>query len=343
MEPKIKEVTDKKSWEDFLLNQENSPFLQSWNSGDQFEAIGDNVFRLGVFDGGNLVGVALVMKVEAKRGTFLYLPYGPVLDWKREEYFKALIDYLKILAKEENAIFVRVSPFLKNTEKNQELFTANGFRPAPIHMLAEVLWLLDLSPSEEELMMKMDKQTRYLIRRAEKEGVKIIKSRKLEDVEKFLELHQETVKRHSFTPYPDKYFKEQFRNFVCDDQALMLLAEYQGETLATAMIMYYGDQGSYHHGASTHKFPKIPASYLLQWEAIKEAKQRGKKIYSFWGIASDEELEKNPKHPFKGITLFKKRFGGYRYDLLHCQDLRLSKKYFVNWGIETLRRVKRGF
>ncbi|GAI33015.1 unnamed protein product, partial [marine sediment metagenome] len=31
-----------------------------------------------------------------------------------------------------------------------------------------------------------------------------------------------------------------------------------------------------------------PASYLLQWEAIKEAKNRGCKLYNFWGIAEIE-------------------------------------------------------
>ena len=108
--------------------------------------------------------------------------------------------------------------------------------------------------------------------------------------------------------------------------------------LASAIIMYYGHQGAYHHGASIPT--KIPASYLLQWEAIKEAKQRGKKFYNFWGIAPDDAPA---SHPFKGITLFKTGFGGQKYELLPCQDLPLSFKYNLTRVIELVRKKKRGF
>jgi len=99
-----------------------------------------------------------------------------------------------------------------------------------------------------------------------------------------------------------------------------------------------GEYAFYHHGASQNTYPKIPTAYAVQWAAIREAKKRGIKLYNFWGIAPDEN---DKKHPWAGLTLFKKGFGGYRTNYLHAQDLPLSWKYWISWSIELIRRKMR--
>ena len=77
---------------------------------------------------------------------------------------------------------------------------------------------------------------------------------------------------------------------------------------------------------------------LMQWEAIKEAKQRGCEEYNFWGIAPND----NKNHPWAGLSLFKKGFGGYRRDYVKTQDLPLSKVYtLITRPFEKLRKIKR--
>ena len=106
--------------------------------------------------------------------------------------------------------------------------------------------------------------------------------------------------------------------------------------------MIYGGETSYHHGASTLKYPKIPASYLLQWTAIRDALRRGDRVYNFWGIAPAQSTG-STKHPFAGVTTFKTGFGGELLELVHCMDLPLSKRYYLTWGIEAIRKWRRGF
>ena len=77
----------------------------------------------------------------------------------------------------------------------------------------------------------------------------------------------------------------------------------------------YLRRDSYHHGASSYAHNKIPASYLPQWTAIRDALKRGDRVYNFWGIAPGTLTEEGfkisePKHPFGGVTLFKTGFGG---------------------------------
>ena len=182
-----------------------------------------------------------------------------------------------------------------------------GFREAPIHVHPELTWQLDITLPEEELLMKMRKTTRYLIRQGIKqEKLEILKSRNLKDVEVFNELYQKTVNRHHFSPFSLEYLKKEFLVFEPDNQILVFLAKYQGEILASAIILFWQGIGFYHHGASSLKYPKVPASYLLQWEAIREAKRRDCRLYNFWGIA--ESGLKNKNHPWWGLTLFKKGF-----------------------------------
>ena len=63
------------------------------------------------------------------------------------------------------------------------------------------------------------------------------------------------------------------------------------------------------------------------------------RYYSFWGIAPEDELN----HPWKGLTLFKKGFGGRAEEYVKTQDFIISKKYWFNYIIERLRKTKRGF
>jgi lipid II:glycine glycyltransferase (peptidoglycan interpeptide bridge formation enzyme) len=337
----VREITDRSSWEDFVRKHPDGTFLQSWKFGEMNEVLGDKPIYLGMYRGDNVLkGVALVIRVKAKRGDFLYLPYGPLVS--DEDLLSDFFGYLKDLARKEKVNFIRVSPFVSDIPDNQKRFRSLGFRPAPLHMLAENLWILDLEgKDEDQIFGSMEKKHRNLIRRAKKDGVKVRTSILMPDVDSFLELHDETVKRHNFTPYPRDYFKSQVKLFGKDNEALVFTAEYNDKVLASSIVMYYGNSASYHHGASTSdpEYRKIPASYLMQWEAIQEALKRGCKFYNFWGIAPDN----NPRHPFHGITHFKKGFGGRRYDLLHCHDMPVNPRYFLNWGVETFRKWKRGF
>ena len=83
----------------------------------------------------------------------------------------------------------------------------------------------------------------------------------------------------------------------------------------------------------------MPVSYLLQWEAIREAKNRGCKLYDFWGFV---DPQKYSKHPWAGPTLFKMGFGGEKFEYIETQDLPLSNKYWLTYFFEKLRKLKRG-
>lgn len=333
----VKKMDSKKEWENFVLSQSPNIFLQSWNWGEFHHALGHKTFRIGLFHNKKIMGVALLIKEEAMRGTYLACPGGPLLvDWKREN-LKQIIDEMIKIGRQEKAVFLRIRPSILDNQENRKLFQSVGFHSAPMHMHAETTWQLNLAPSRDELLANMRKTTRYSIRRAARDRVKIIQSKKIKDIEILYQLQMEAVKRHQFVPFSKEFMEKQFQTFVQDDQTRLFLAEYKRQILSAAMIIFYGDMAVYHYAGTSSKFPKIFSSYLLQWEAIKEAKKRGCKIYNFWGIAPTED----PRHRFAGVTIFKKGFGGERIDYLHAQDYSLSPLYRATYLFETVRRKTR--
>jgi lipid II:glycine glycyltransferase (peptidoglycan interpeptide bridge formation enzyme) len=359
--------TDPRAWDDFLETQRFSPFLQSWTMGEVYRDIGQEPVRLEMREDGKIIGVCQAIVVPARRGRHLMIQYGPiVLADNGQRITDNLLNALKETACDHQCSFIRVSPFLP-----ESMAAGAGWPPpeslaSPLHLLSEYTWYIPLrsidrwadekfdaqsdARTEESIKADMRKTTRNLVGRAEREGVTVEASKNPEaDLDIYFKLQEETYKRHHFVPYRESYIRAQVKHFAPKDNAIVYIARYQGEPVAASVHMTYGGVTSYHHGASTHKYAKIPASYLLQWTAISDALKRGDSIYNFWGIAprrmndQGEEVIIDKHHPFAGVTTFKTGFGGKPLPLVHCTDIPLSGSYRITRAFEFIRKWKRGF
>lgn len=367
----VSHATDRTAWEEFLQAQRFAPFLQSWTMGDVFAAIGQEPLRLEMRENGRLLAVCQAIVVPARRGRHLMVQYGPVLSAECRMRdgagaLRSIVHALSDEASKHGCSFIRMSPFWVECDPLLAPLEALGALSSPMHLLSEYTWYIPLRTtdrwadadaaahseprSEDAIRADMRKTTRNLIGRAEREGVTVEASRQpLEDLEIYFALEEETYKRHGFVPYRHSFVRAQVQHFAPLDQAIVYVARYRGEPVAASVHMTYGGATSYHHGASTHRFAKIPSSYLLQWTAIIDAGVRGDDIYNFWGIAprvindAGEQVIVHPKHPFAGVTTFKTGFGGKPLPLAHCMDIPLSATYRLTRAFEFARKWKRGF
>lgn len=331
-------IIDQKSvWEKFLTDSDQTSFLQSWNWGEFHSALGRQIFRLGFYQNNQLVGLALLIKIKAKRATYIECPGGPVLNWDDPSLVKAAIQLIKLMAEQNSVSFVRIRPNILKTNERFKQLKNLGFIKAPMHLHAETTWVLNLNQSEEELLKAMRKNTRYSIKQAFKLEVEVIKSLDEADIDTLYNLQLEVVQRRNFIPFSKLHLQQQFQAFAVDNQIQLFKAVYQGQVLAIAFIIFYGREAVYHYSGSSNQLRQIPASYALQWAAILEAKKRGMARYNFWGIAPTA----NPRHRFSGVTLFKKGFGGQRIDYLPAHDLIMRPSYWFNFIIESWRRLSR--
>lgn len=337
----VRIINSKEETEAFIFEVAPHTFLGSWNWGEFEIKMNHKVWRLGVYEGNTLIALATMTKTVARRGTFLIWHHGPIIKPSSAASSKEIISVLKNfsldIAKKEGCHFLRVSPVLSDSPENRAIFKELGFRDAPIHLHSELGWLLDITPAEDILLSKMRKNTRYAIRKAEKDGIKVVKSEDIKDFDAFWTIYIETALRQKFTPYSKDYVRNEFEVFLKGGQAVLFFGEYQGTYISTAFVIYTQNSGFYHHGASTHNFPGISASELVQWEAIREGKNRGCTTYNFWGVVPETATQ----HPWYGLSKFKRGFGGYEDAHVHAQDLVIHPKYWLNYLVEKVRKIKR--
>ena len=338
------EISDQKLWDNFVTENATDTFLQSWQWGEFNKKLGEFVWRLGIYSGRSLVAVALVVKVGARRGRFLFVPHGPIIKKELSSTSRKMVvvtvltNWLKNKSKETNSSFFRIASVFERNEANILIFRKLGYRNAPIHMHAEQSWILDITPDNTTLISQMRKTTRQIIRKEKQYQAEIKKSQNVKDIGLFSDLYNKSVKNRGFSGYKKKYLESEFVSFA-PGRARLYFAYHNGNLLAAAFVILFGKSGFYHHGATNIENLLIPASHLLQWSIIQDLKKDGFQYYNFWGIAPEDKTT----HPWRGLTLFKKGFGGGAKNYVKTQDYVVDWVYFINWSVETIRRFTRRY
>lgn len=268
----------------------------------------------------NFYGIIYFQIIKRRFQKYLYSPYSPVIDFesiKRDlnmsenESLKAVISKLKDftagLIKDYKVNLFRMDPNWNRSKA--KILRKSDFKKSMAPTQSMDSWIMDIAKPEKELLMNIKKDTRYYIRRAEKEGIEIIKASTEKDVDEFGGLMQETMERKGFVNYSTKYFVEQWKALNPKGLTEVFLAKHKDKVLAGALFNYHNKMQSYAHGASTSdkKLSKLGAPYLLQWKVMLAGKTKGIEKHNFWGVHPDPK-EKN--HAMSGLSMFKRKFPG---------------------------------
>jgi len=291
---------------------------------------------------------ALILKRQILRNGFaarlsiLYSPKGPLLDWTNEPLRNRVLDNLQSFAKGQGAIFLKMDPdvvlgmgipdsqedVIDNTgQAVMSELRRRGWGYASDQIQFKNTVLIDLNPSEEELLARMKQKTRYNIRLAEKKGVALRVGTRA-DLGMLYKMYAETSVRDGFVIRDEDYYKTVWEIFMRENQSQFsnspvsslqspitnyqlpstepLIAEVNGELVAAIFVFYFAGRAYYVYGMSraVHR-EKMPA-YLLQWEAMKRAKAKGCTVYDLWG-APDVFDESDS---LWGVYRFKDGLGG---------------------------------
>ncbi len=307
-------------------------FLQSPEYGRMNELLGCKVITED-FDG---KGWALMIVRDAKRGRYLEIPCGPLLDWGDKTATKAIFQRIKEIATREKCVFVRVRPQLLATEENLTKLAGLGLKKSPMHLAAEHTVMVDLTRTEEEMLSSMRRQTRYEVRRADKLGLVVKKTNSEAMFREFHQVQAETARRQNFVPPDLKTLMAERTAF--GENIMIYKATSAGEAVAYGLIIGGGKEADYYEAASTELNHKLPGAYALLWQAMKDLKAAGYERFNLWGIAPAGQ----PNHRYAGVTTFKTGFGGEVVEFVPAHDLVISKvRYAADFAFETLRKKKR--
>jgi len=304
------------------FNQVVNHPLQSWEWGEFRKKTGVDVIRLGVFDH-ELVSGWQIMFHSLPRIPFTvgYFPKGPIPD-------KSMLESLRKIGQQKRAIFIKLEPNVGNVYQQglsakgqiENFLLAEGCRPGK-PLFTRFTFQLDLTKSEEEILVKMKPKTRYNIRLAQRRGVEVVKDNSKEAFEIYLKLLEETTKRQRFYAHNPSYHRLLWETLAPSGIYHLFLAKYQGEVLAAYIFFTFRDGIYYPYGASSRTNKEVMAPYALFWEVIKFGKKMGCKFFDMWGALGPNP---DPKDPWFGFHRFKEGFGPDLIEFIGSYDLVLN-------------------
>ncbi len=300
-------VTNPDEWNRSLLQLPDAHVLQSWEWGEFKAKYGWTSTRV-LFDDDAETGLpraaAQILRRPLPHTPFgvIYVPKGPVVDFRNAQLVAATLASLEQIARQQNAFFIKIDPDVESTALTA--LTARGWRASREQIQFRNTVLLDLTPTEDQLLAAMRPKTRYNIRLAIKRGV-CVEPGEPDDLFLFYEMYAETGARDGFLIRKFPYYRDAWGAFMQEGRARMLLARVGGQTVAGLILFVFGKRAWYFYGASRNAHRELMPNHLLQWEAIRWAKANGCTVYDFWG--APDTLDENA--PMYGVYRFKEGFG----------------------------------
>jgi len=265
-----------------------------------------------------------------------YIPKGPL--GSDLEPLWSLID---AVCREKRAVFVKVEPDAWEGEfAGTDQLQQAGFRPSPHALQPRRTIVLDLHGDEEEILSRMKQKTRYNIRLAARKEVAVEAS---DDLETFARLIEVTGERDAFGVHTPDYYRRAYELFHPSGTCQLFLASYQGQPLAGLMVFAVGDRAWYLYGASNNQQRNRMPTYLIQWEAIRWAKEKGCASYDLWGVPDypEDGLEENFSNRSDGlwgVYRFKRGFGGELLRACSAWDKVYHRAAYLGYQMLVARR-----
>ena len=325
-------MSDKK-WQEMVKKFPEANFLQSPEYGRMNEILGEKVFTEEFGKNGR----ALMIVRDARRGRYLEIPCGPLINWGDKGVAREALARITEVAKAEKCVFVRIRPQLVASRENLQILADLGLKKSPMHLAAEHTVMIDLSLSEDELLAAMRRQTRYEVRRAAKQGIVVTRDNSEEIFREFHQVQLATARRQGFVPPSLKVLLAE-REAFGDQIQIYVARTAEGGPIAYGLIIWNGREGDYYEAASTDLNRKMPGAYALLWQAMRDLKAEGLERFNLWGIAPAGQ----PGHRYAGVTTFKTGFGGSVVEYVPAHDLVISKAgYLKDLVVEKARKKRR--
>ncbi len=287
-----------------------------------------------------------------------YIPMGPDCSegLDRNTYLKLCADLADNLKDylPQNTICIRIDPPLDFANVNDKtLFIADlktfthkehlNIYKSKNDIQPPDSTILDLSKSTDILLSEMKAKWRYNIRLAQKKNV-IVKEYNADSpdfeqaLNNFYSLFETTSKRDGIAIHTKEYLKSLFvlnteKNFKSKYKVSLYIASNEDDYLSGIITLFTKTEAVYLYGASSNIKRNLMSTYMLQWQAINDAKAFGSKIYDFYGMPPTDD----PHHPMHGLYRFKTGFGGSIIHRLGSIDIPLNFLYHFYTSAEDLR------
>ncbi len=255
-----------------------------------------------------------------------HIPHGPIfLKNQTTKDLKEISSFLKVFAKQNNLVFIRLE-----LEKNNIFFKTPLFAYHTSFSQPRAEMILDISPNIENIYNNFKKDIRRNIKKAQKNNLKtdfIFGKNILKEKENFIAINKENMKSHNKTTHTDKYLSH-YITLLSKTKNNFLAKTYNIENpkniLSYNLFVVSGNTAFCPYGASTKEGKKNGAYPFTKYQSIIKMKELNLTKFNWGGISTG----KQDSH-LQGITDFKLRFGGNKKKYNDFYDLVLNWPVYV--------------
>lgn len=311
MNTKVELLTDdnKTKWEDFVSLPNNAGIWHTLKWKEIIEKeYGFKSYYLMAINDLKVCGILPLFQVKSMitGNRIVSLPFsyncGPIAD--SDSSFTLLTNEAKILAEKLKCEYLELK---MRTNLPDESIKKNQLIESKFYYTS----VLSLSEDPEVIWNNMDpRRTRWAIRKAEREGVKIRTETNLDDIKVLHELKVLTRQKHGSPAPSHQFFKQIMKEFEPKNMVKLWMAEYDNKIVSALMFYTFKDTVMPAYIASDDDYKSHMPNNLLHWRVIEWACKNGYKYYDFGRTEPENE----------SLLKFKNKWG--------CQSYKIPYYYY---------------
>lgn len=246
------------------------------------------------------------------------IQYGVLFRSEEElNLFPKIVEHFLDWAKIIRASYSIISPWLLMTFNGHftdkyihinKVIASYGFKPVKD---GQHTYLINLNISEEDLLSRMNRSTRKLVKRGLRSEIitEVLEHADKEILDSFWHLYSRLSETKKFGSLAQDIFYSRVKGLISAGHALLILSRFRGKVISATMISLLGTPAGM-YGAIDTDFKAIDDCIspgpLSTWVIIAELKKRGFSNYDM-GFCPGKIPDR--KHPAYSVWNFKYNFG----------------------------------
>lgn len=346
---KISTKINEKEWNNNLAQSSASTVYQTYNWQKLYhEAFNSKpIFIYVINNDGNIVGQLACLIHEKmlwedanilskkigralKLSTSLWWYHGPIIHDRdnRNQILSIILSSVDKIAKENKVVNIRGISSPLDEQFPIEVFQRFGYNSE-----SRLTFIIDLNQNIDDLYNSLKKDTRYYIRKSEKEGFEFETSKDMEGLIKLQDLKIAAKKREGKKPILDrKFYKKHWQIMHNNGFEEILIAKDKDEIFGTILTLFFNGNMIQHALANSPK--KDLVGTFLTWNTIKWAQKMKFRTFDFAGVDPNPKTEKE-----KGIYFYAAKFGGKKINQFSYTKIIDQKKYYLSSGLKNPKLI----
>ena len=265
-----------------------------------------------------------------KLGKSLWWYHGPIIHDENnyDDILSIILSSVDKIAKENNVANIRgiSSPLTKQFSK--ENFKKFGYTPEP-----KLTFIIDLNQNLDDLYNSLKKDTRYYIRKSEKEEFEFEIAKDTEGLIKFQDLKIDARNREGRkTVRNSQFYEKHWEIMKKNGFEEWILARKNGKIEGTILTLFFNGNMIQH--ALANAPGKELVGTFLTWNTLKWAQKMKFHTFDFAGVDPAPKTKKE-----KGIYFYAAKFGGKKIDFFSYTKIIDRKKYILSTSLQNPKKI----